>query len=79
MKKSSKDIDWPAILRAFRVKHRLSQDAFAKHLKCDKRTVQHWEAGHRTPISFLSLALDGLVIKLTRERKAPHATDKRKR
>lgn len=59
-----KPFDWPLHLRAFRKRHKLSQQQLAKHLKTSTRNVQNWEQRRSEPDQFLKYALLWLAFKL---------------
>jgi hypothetical protein len=60
--------DWPAYLRAFCIKHRLTQVQLADLLptgtKAGRRTVEDWERGERKLPEFLKRDLRDLAREL---------------
>jgi DNA-binding transcriptional regulator YiaG len=73
-----KTLDWPACLRAFRLRHGLTQARLAELLKnIPVRTVEGWEQGEFTPPPYLELALAYISTKLQREPRTTYAPAKR--
>lgn len=56
--------NWPKYLKAFRVKHKLTQRQLADKLQISCRVVENWEGGQNTPAAILKLALKYLEITL---------------
>ena len=56
-------------IKKLRKRHKLSQRQLAELLKVNPRTIQHWEAGTRTPHAMALELLKRLDKELT-ERKA---------
>lgn len=56
--------DWPAHLRAFRVRHNLTQAQLADRLMVSARLVENWEADVNSPPAYLKIALQALEDRL---------------
>lgn len=55
---------WPDYLRAFRIKHSMTQADMAKALQVSKRSIEEWEGGRTTPSPFLLRALNDIELEL---------------
>jgi len=51
-------------IKQFRIKHKLSQRKLAGLLQVNYRTIQHWEAGTRTPHNMTLELLKRLDVEL---------------
>jgi DNA-binding transcriptional regulator YiaG len=61
--------NWPATLRAFRAKYRLSRAELAATLAgIPLRTVESWENAERTPPPYLRLALEVVAARIASRR-----------
>jgi DNA-binding transcriptional regulator YiaG len=56
--------DWPVYLRAFRLRHGLTQKQLAYKLPATLRIVEDWEQGKYPPTAFLKRALRDLACEL---------------
>ena len=56
-------------IKQYRIDHKLTQKQLAEKLVVTIRTIQHWEAGKRTPHPSIYLLLDSLSQKGTDEQR----------
>lgn len=56
-------------IKAWRTRHKVSQERLAQLLTVDPMTVSRWERGIQTAPGFLALALEALTAKLPKGKK----------